>query len=81
MHKLSKEEKTMKGDQTGWVWSVPLKKMEEYEAMKFLDQENKKSGQEGALEYKTTQTGIGLVIEVRHSITKAEKNITDYERW
>ena len=66
---------------TSWKWSANLNKMEEYEAMKFLDQQNKKVGEEGQLEYQVFQTGIGPVITVRHSITKAEKNITDYESW
>ena len=60
----------------------PLNKMEQYEAAKFLDAEDAKFGENGYLEYSFGKScGIGSAITVRHSATKAKKDITDYSSW
>ena len=42
---------------------------------------NAKVKKEGELEFRITPCGIGTAIDVRHTITGAEKNITDYDSW
>ncbi len=50
-------------------------------AVKFLDEQNQKSGKDGKLLFNYAMTGIGTAITVTHSITKASKDVTDYTCW
>jgi hypothetical protein len=58
-----------------------LNDIEKRAAIKFRQRQDKKAGTKGRLTYKFYETGIGKAVEVKHSITKASKNITDYDSW